>query len=161
MGFPRENLCAIPMDPFDFDGPADWEPEGGCPDSRATDAEMAEREAAALELLAVGTGTALASQILAERFGVSHRQARRYVRAAALELHEPLTTAELDLQAAADLHRLELIAGRAMVAGDEGLAVRATRAHASALAQFRRALEPAGPQRLRLRTARTRPEVIG
>jgi predicted DNA-binding transcriptional regulator YafY len=141
--------------------PHEFEPLEADDRHRCSDAELADREAAALELLAIGTGTALTSQMLAERFGVSIRQARRYVRAAALELHEPLTTAELDAQAAADLYRLDLIAGRAMAAGDESLAIRATRAHASALAQLRKAFEPAGPQRVRLRTARTRPELIG
>jgi hypothetical protein len=149
------------MDPHAFEPPEPFEPLEPEDRHRCSDAELAEREAAALELLAVGTGTALTSQILAERYGVSVRQARRYVRAAALELHEPLTAAELDAQAAADLYRLDLIAGRAMVAGDEGLAIRATRAHASALAQLRKAIEPAGVQRIRLKTARTRTPLIG
>ena len=128
---------------------------------RCTAAELAEREGAALELLAAGTGSALTAATLSERFGVSLRQARRYVRMASFELHEPLTTAELDCQAAADLYRLDLIAGRALTAGEDALSIRATSAHARAVAQFRKAVEPAGPQRLRLRTSRTRPEIIG
>jgi len=150
---------------YENDGPGSFEPwepaDFEDPRARATDAELADREAAALDLLAAGTGTALAAQILADRFAVSIRQGRRYVRAAACEFHEPLTTLELDQQAVADLFRLDLIAGRAMAAGDENLAIKATAAHARALAQFRRVLEPAGPHRFRLRTARTRPEIIG
>ena len=128
---------------------------------RCTAAELAEREGAALQLLAAGTGSALTAATLSERFGVSLRQARRYVRMASFELLEPLTTAELDCQAAADLYRLDLIAGRALTAGEDALSIKATAAHARAVAQFRKAVEPAGPQRLRLRTARTRPEIIG
>ena len=128
---------------------------------RCTDAELAEREGAALELLAAGTGSALTAATLSERFGVSLRQARRYVRMASFELHEPLTTAELYCQAAADLYRLDLIAGRALTAGEDALAIRATAAHARAVSQFRKAVEPAGPQRFLLRTSRTRPELIG
>ena len=128
---------------------------------RCSNAELAEREGAALQLLAAGTGSALTAATLSERFGVSLRQARRYVRVASFELLEPLTPAELDCQAAADLYRLDFIAGRALTAGEDGMAIRATSAHARAVSQFRKAVEPAGPQRLRLRTARTRPELIG
>ncbi len=124
---------------------------------RCTAAELAEREAAALELLAQGTGTALSAHLLVERYGVSLRQARRYVRLAALELLEPLTTAELDAAFTVDLHRLELISGRAMVAGDDATAIRATRAHAAALTQFRRAIAPpSAPRRIDFRTASTK-----
>jgi hypothetical protein len=107
---------------------------------RSSDAELAGRVAAALELLSTGAGSAFTASVLAERYGVSLRQARRYVSAASFELCDPATPAELDRQAMLSLHRLDLIAGRAMAAGDDGTAVRATRAHAAALAQFRRAI---------------------
>lgn len=107
---------------------------------RASDAERLAREAAALELLAAGAGSALAAQTLAERYGVSLRQARRYVAAAALDLCDPATPHALDCAAMLSLHRLELIAGRAAMAGDDATAIRAGRAHAAALAQFRRAI---------------------
>lgn len=123
---------------------------------RATEAELADREAAALELLASGTGTAIASQLIAERYGVSLRTAQRSVRVAALELcSEPATGHALDCQAALGLYRLDLIAGRAMMENDPALAIRATKAHASALASLRRAVESAAPKRLRLRHQRT------
>jgi len=124
--------------------------------SRATEAELTDREAAALELLASGTGTAIASQLIAERYGVSLRTAQRSVRVAAFELIEPLTAHEMDTQAALSLYRLELLAGRHMES-DPGLAIRATKAHASALASLRRAIESAAPRRLKLRhqTARS------
>jgi hypothetical protein len=122
---------------------------------RATEAELTDREAAALELLASGTGTAIASQLIAERYGVSLRTAQRSVRVAALELCEPATGHALDCQAMLGLYRLELLAGRAMVENDPSLAIRATKAHASALAQFRRAIESAAPKRLKLRHQRT------
>lgn len=120
--------------------------------ARATDTELSERERDALELLAAGLGTAMAAQTLAGRYGVSLRQAQRYVRVAALELLEPLTGHELDIQAGQALYRLDLIAGRAMAAGDTGAAIRATRAHGALLAQLRRAIEPAGGRgRIKLR----------
>jgi hypothetical protein len=123
---------------------------------RATDAQRAARERDALELLSSGAGSAFAAATLAERYGVSLRQARRYVAAASFELCDAATPAELDRQAMLSLHRLDLIAGRAMAAGDEALAVRATRAHAAALAQFRRAIS-APVTRFRLPTTQAQP----
>jgi predicted DNA-binding transcriptional regulator YafY len=124
--------------------------------NRATDRERREREATALELLSSGAGSAFTAQTLAERYGVSLRQARRYVAVAALELCEPATPLELDRQAMLSLYRLDLIAGRAMAAGDEATAIRATRAHSAALAQFRRAIT-APSVRFRLPDTRAAP----
>ena len=148
---------------MDFEEFEPLEPDAGDqqPRDRATDAEVAEREAAALELLQAGTGTALSAQLIADRFDVSLRQARRYVRVAAFEALEPLTAVTLDCEVAIDLQRLDMITGRALAAGDEALAIKAMTARARAVAQFRRVLEPAAPRRVRLRTARTRPEIIG
>lgn len=129
---------------------------------RATDAERAAREAAALQLLSTGSGSAYAASLLAERYSVSLRQARRYVAAASFELCDSATPAEIDRQYLLSLHRLDLIAGRAMENGtpeDLALAIRATRAHASALAQFRRALEPGRQTRFRLPTSRASPDL--
>ncbi len=108
--------------------------------ARATDAERVKREVDALELLAAGVGSAYAAQTLASRYGVSLRQARRYVAAAAFELCDPATPHALDSMAMLTLHRLDLIAGQAIAEGDTGTAVRASRAHAAALAQFRKAI---------------------
>lgn len=121
---------------------------------RCTDAQRKQREQDALEMLSSGAGSAFTAATLAERYGVSLRQARRYVAAASFELVDAATPHELDRQAMLSLHRLDLIAGRAMAAGDEALAVRATRCHAAALAQFRRAIS--APQtRFRLPTTST------
>jgi hypothetical protein len=108
--------------------------------NRATDAERVKREADALELLAAGVGSAFAVQTLASRYDVSLRQARRYVAAASFELVDEATPHALDTAAMLTLHRLDLLAGQAMAEGDHGMAVRASRAHAAALAQFRRAI---------------------
>ena len=124
--------------------------------TRSSDAELRKRELDALELLASGAGSAFSAQTLAERYGVSLRQARRYVAAASFELVDPATPAELDRLAMLSLHRLDLVAGRAMAAGDEATAIRATRAHAAALAQFRRAIT-APVTRFRLPTSRGQP----
>lgn len=107
---------------------------------RATDVDVARREAEALQLLSSGAGTAYAAQQLADRYGVSLRQARRYVAAASFELCDPATHHELDRQAMLSLHRLDLIAGRAMAEDQKDLAIKATRAHSAALAQFRKAI---------------------
>lgn len=129
---------------------------------RSTDAERAAREAAALQLLSTGSGSAYAATLLSERYSVSLRQARRYVAAASFDLCDPATPAELDRQFMLSIHRLDLIAGRACESGspeDLALAIRATKAHASALAQFRRALEPGRQTRFRLPTDRTSPDL--
>jgi hypothetical protein len=128
--------------------------------NRATDRERASREAAALELLSSGAGSAYAALQLAERYGVSLRQARRYVAVAALELVGELTPHALDVAAGLALHRLSMVAGRAMLANDDALAVRASRAEAAAIAQIRRAIEPGRQTRFRLPTQpiRARPE---
>jgi hypothetical protein len=128
---------------------------------RSSDAERATREAAALQLLSTGSGSAYAATLLADRYGVSLRQARRYVAAASFDLCDPATPAELDRQGMLTLHRLDLIAGRAMESGspeDLALAIRATKAHASALAQFRRAIT-APSTRFRLPTSRASPDL--
>lgn len=122
---------------------------------RASDKERAGREAAALLLLGEGKGSAYTAALLAERYGVSLRQARRYVAVASFDLCDPATPAELDRLGMLSLHRLDLIAGRAMESGtpeDAALAIRATKAHALALAQFRRAIEPRAGSRFRLPT---------
>jgi hypothetical protein len=125
---------------------------------RCTDAELRARELAALELLAAGSGSAFTAQALAERYGVSLRTGRRYVTAASFELVEDATPAELDRQQMISLHRLDLLAGRAMAAGDEALAIKATRAHSVALAAFRRALNVPAGSRFRLRDQRAPPD---
>lgn len=107
---------------------------------RATDAEVARREAEALEMLNNGAGTAYTANALAQKYKVTLRQARRYVSAASFELCDAATPHELDRQAMLSLHRLDLIAGQAMTEGDRDLAIKATRAHSAALAQFRRAI---------------------
>lgn len=123
---------------------------------RATDAELRDRESAALELLAAGHGSALAAATLASRYGCSLRQARRYVAAASFELCDAATPHELDRLGMLAIHRLSLLAGRAMAAGDDAMAIRATRAEAAALAQFRRAVT-APATRFRLADARPLP----
>ena len=123
---------------------------------RATDSERRQREHHALQLLSEGHGSASAALQLSEAYGVSLRQARRYVQAASFDLCECATPAELDRQGMLSLYRLDLIAGRAMES-DPDLAVRATRAHAAALAQFRRAIEPRAGTRFRLPDTRNAP----
>jgi hypothetical protein len=107
---------------------------------RASDKQRASREAEALALLSSGAGSAHAAQVLADRYGVSLRQGRRYVAAVAADLTGSLTPHALDQMALLSLHRLDLVAGRAMAADDHSLAVSATKAHCAALAQIRKAI---------------------
>ena len=122
---------------------------------RATDREQGERVAAALVLLNDGKGSAYAAALLSSEFGVSLRQARRYVNLAALQLCEDLNPVELDQLASLSLHRLELIAGQSIAAGDNKMAIIATKAHISGLAQLRRAIT--SPTKFRLSTKYTYP----
>jgi hypothetical protein len=108
--------------------------------ARASDKQRASREAEALALLSSGAGSAYAAQVLADRHGVSLRQGRRYVAAVAADLTGSLTPHALDQMALLSLHRLDLVAGRAMAADDHSLAVAATKAHCAALAQIRKAI---------------------
>ena len=123
---------------------------------RSTDREQGERVAAALVLLNEGKGSAYAAALLSSEFGVSLRQARRYVNMASLELCEHLNPVELDQLASLSLHRLELIAGQSIAAGDTKLAITATKAHLSAVAQLRRAIS-APLTKFRLSTKYTQP----
>ena len=70
-----------------------------------------------------------------------------------------MTPSALDTAAALTLHRLDLIAGRA-VGVDDGLAIKASRAHAAALAQFRRAITAPAGSRFRLPDKRGGPEEL-
>ena len=124
--------------------------------NRSTDKEQGERVAAALALLNDGKGSAYAAALLSSEFGVSLRQARRYVNLAALQLCEDLNPVELDQLASLSLHRLELIAGQSIAAGDTKLAIIATKAHLSAVAQLRRAIS-APLTKFRLSTKYTHP----
>jgi hypothetical protein len=124
--------------------------------NRSTDKELSARVAAALQLLNDGKGSAYAAALLSSEYAISLRQARRYVNLAALELCNDLNPTELDTIAGLSLHRLELIAGRAMDSGENALAISATKAHLSAVAQLRRAIS-APMTKFRLSTAYTAP----
>ena len=124
--------------------------------NRATDRELSARVAAALEMLNDGKGSAYAAALLSSEYAISLRQARRYVNLAALELCNDLNPNELDQLATLSLHRLELIAGKAIESGENALAISATKAHLSAVAQLRRAIS-APMTKFRLSTAYTAP----
>ena len=123
--------------------------------NRATDRELAERVGAALAMLNDGKGSAYAAALLSSEYSISLRQARRYVNLAALELCNDLNPSELDSLATISLHRLELIAGKAISSGENALAISATRAHLSAIASLRKALNV--PIRFRLSDRYTAP----
>lgn len=124
--------------------------------NRATDKQQGERVAAALAFLNQGIGSAYAASLLADQFGVSLRQARRYVNLAALQLCENLNPTELDQLASLSLHRLELIAGQSISAGDNKTAITATKAHLAAVSSLRRAIS-APLTKFRLSNTYTKP----
>ncbi len=133
---------------------------------RCTSAEKAVRVREALELLLLGYGSALTAKTLADRYGVTPRQARNYVGPAARMLYVPLTRSELMTMAQENLHTLQTVSGQAMITGDLATVIKSNAAIAAATARYLRTFttrdsdsEPVG--RYRLRTSRTRPETIG
>ena len=110
------------------------------PRSRATDAEVAAREAEALEILISGKGTASTAQIMAERHGVTMRQARNYVRMAALDYLEAvgdMSPSDIEFRALHNSHNLERIAETAAEEKDFPTAIRAQSALATVLLRLR------------------------
>jgi len=110
------------------------------PRSRATDAEVATREAEALEILISGKGTASTARIMAERHGVTLRQARNYVRMAALDYLEAIgdmSPSEIEFRALHNSHNLERIAETAAEEKDYPTAIRAQSALATVLLRLR------------------------
>jgi hypothetical protein len=142
------------MDQEHFEPDAD----AGDPRDRCTDAELAERQAAAGDLLCRGFSTSAASRIVADRFGVSLRQARRYTRIAALERCSDSDSTELDLAILLIAENMAEDAMAARESGDRKAAAQIDKARAAVLTQFRKAVAPVKPQRIRLPTARTKPE---
>jgi hypothetical protein len=126
---------------------------------RCTAAELLERQAFALELLEQDYGTSMAAKRAAAEFGVSLRQAQRYVRLALTEFVGELNTAALDLEQGWHLAQLERQIQRAIEADDSVEIVRAIKARAQIINQFRKAIQPVGRQRITLRNSRTRPEM--
>jgi len=155
-----------PLEPDDVGG--EWGPWQHDPDPearhRCTSAELEERVVEAVRLLQDGYGSALSSRILAERYRVTPRQARNYLRKAADRIYVPLTRAELMTAAQENLDSLQMVVGEATRAGDQQTVIRANAALSAAVSRYLKAFTAAdtmGPQRLRLRTAKTPPEVIG
>ena len=86
-----------------------------------------QRQAEALQLLLGGHGTAAAVSELAGRWGLSRRQARRYVSAAAAELVEELGEVDRTALMAQLIVKLEDLAQRATAAEQYTAAVGALR----------------------------------
>ena len=100
--------------------------------NQATDEQMQERIATALQRLEGGASSAAVVRSLALQYKVSHRQARRYVNAATCEMFDaPLTTAELGFGIARDIERLEMLQDIAHQAQDHKLEIQSTKAVAA------------------------------
>ena len=100
--------------------------------TQATDEQMQSRIDQALQLLEEGMSSAAVVRSLAKDYGVSHRQARRYVNAATLEMFDaPLTHTELGFGIARDIDRLEMLQEAAHQAQDHKLEIKATQAVAT------------------------------
>jgi len=98
---------------------------------RATNEQKQQRTHEAVVMLANGMGKAQAALSLVERHGISLRQAQRYCKTAALEvMADPMNTCSLDTDIAMDMHRLDLIADKALLGGDQKTAINALKAKA-------------------------------
>ena len=98
---------------------------------RATNEQKQQRTHEAVVMLANGMGKAQAALSLVERHGISLRQAQRYCKTAALEvMADPMNTCSLDTDIAMDMHRLDLIADKALLQGDQKTAISALKAKA-------------------------------
>jgi hypothetical protein len=126
---------------------------------RCTAAELLERQAFAVELLEQGYGSSMAAKRVAVEFGVSLRQARRYVRLALTDYVGELNTVALDLETGLDVVRLDQQIQRAIEADDSIQIIRAIKARAHIINQFRKAIQPVGRQRITLRGSRTPAEM--
>jgi hypothetical protein len=146
------------MDFEDFE-PLEQDETADDPRDRCTAEELGERQAAAGELLCHGLSTSAASRAVAVRYGVSLRQARRYVRIAALERAGEQDAVEQDLAILLIAENLADDAVAARERGDHKTAIQADKARAAVLTQFRKAIAPVKPQRIRFPTARTKPQL--
>ena len=145
--------------------PAPVTPESNWgPRHRSTSCEVAERVEAARELLVQRLGTAYAAQELAERYGVTDRQARNYVSRAAKELYCSLDMAGLRSAAEEEIHLLKLMCAQAVKEGDTTAERKSRVAVAAAADRHMRAVFATSPdpvRRITLRRSHTRPEIIG
>jgi len=95
---------------------------------RATEKQVKERVKEAL-LLLENYAPASIVRILAKKYDVSPRQARRYVKTAITDSFDaPLTTDELGFSIANSMERLERIADAAAAEGDRKIEITATKA---------------------------------
>ena len=129
------------------------------PRDRCSVAELTERQTAAGELLIRCFSTSAASRAIAERYGVSLRQARRYTRIAALDRCGDGDVAALDIEILLIAENMSEDALAARDDGDRKTAAQIEKARAAMLTQFRKAVAPVRPQRIRLPTARSKPEL--
>ncbi|MEN9859564.1 MAG: hypothetical protein RLZZ515_46 [Cyanobacteriota bacterium] len=100
--------------------------------------ELERRNEAAALLLANGTPRTAAVTVLAERYGVNRRTARRYVAAGALLLAEEVGTTDLNAMLAESIERLRRLAYAAETAGNLSAAVGAEKAATGAVVALSR-----------------------
>lgn len=108
------------------------------PRSRANDVELAERSEAAAFLLASGAPRTVAVSELAARYGVSRRQARRYVAKGAKRLRVEVGNADLLALLGESVERLRRLAHACEASGSYSAAVGAEKAAAGAIAAMLR-----------------------
>jgi hypothetical protein len=101
--------------------------------SRSNATELERREEAAALLLANGTPRTAAVTVLAERYGVNRRTARRYISAGAQLLAAEVGTADLNALLSESIERLRRLAYAAETAGNLSAAVGAEKAAAGAV----------------------------
>ena len=106
--------------------------------SRATDSELERRNEAAALLLANGTPRTAAVTVMAERYGINRRTARRYVAAGAQLIAAEVGTADLNAMLAESIERLRRLAYAAETAGNLSAAVGAEKAATGAVVALSR-----------------------
>ena len=106
----------------------DWE----CINDRATDAEFQQRVDAARQGLEAGLKSATVVKTLASQYGVSHRQARRYTKAARCEMYDaPGSHNELFEVMQENLDHLCRMADEAAAEGEMKISIAAAKAAAA------------------------------
>ena len=123
------------MSDFEFLGDApgevnDWE----CINDRATDAEFQQRVDQARQGLEAGLKSATVVKTLASQYGVSHRQARRYTKAARCEMYDaPGSHNELFESMQEHVDHLSRMADAALAEGDKKTSIAASKAAAAVI----------------------------
>ena len=138
--------------------PDEQQPQQQKQQHRCTDLELELRIAEAVALLDQGLGTAYPAKVLADRYGVTLRQARKYVNAAFFEWAGTLSRDRVDREQLNCLMISENLLRQAIESGDLKAAGNLNKQRSYILNQADRMISRAeSPRRVSLRRSHTRP----